>query len=121
MALVTSVLMEAESIINGDQAATYGSALKSFTQIGKLWEQVLGVAVSPEKVALCLIQLKVSRALNNLEQDGSLHRDSVVDIAGYTGCLEKIWKERGEETFQIGMALAREGPPTSFVQGVSPA
>jgi hypothetical protein len=88
-----SVLLEAERIINGQRRDDYGGALESFTRIAELWQPLLGVEVSAEQVALCLIQLKVARALNGLKSR-TLHRDSVVDIAGYAGCLEKIAAER---------------------------
>ena len=84
-----SVLQEAERIINGERRESYGGALESFDRIAKLWEPLLGVSVSAETVALCMIQLKVARYLNGQQ------RDSIVDIAGYAGCLEKIARERG--------------------------
>jgi hypothetical protein len=83
-----SVLQEAEDIINGDRRQSYGGALESFTRIAKLWEPILGTDVSAEQVALCMIQLKVARYVNGQQ------RDSIVDIAGYAGCLEKITNER---------------------------
>lgn len=88
-----SVLQEAERIINGQRREDYGGALESFDRIGRLWAVVLGVEVSAEQVALCLIQLKVARAMQGISA-GKLHRDSIVDIAGYAGCLEKIDEER---------------------------
>ena len=83
-----SVLAEAEEIINGQRRVDYGDVLPSFTTIGKLWAPVLGVDVSAEQVALCMIGLKIARAMNGF------HRDNLVDIAGYAGCLEKIADER---------------------------
>jgi hypothetical protein len=84
-----SVLQEAERIINGERRESYGGALESFDRIAKLWEPILGGGVTAEQVALCMIQLKVARYLVGQQ------RDSIVDIAGYAGCLEKIEKERG--------------------------
>lgn len=83
-----SVLVEAERIINGQRRDDYGGALESFTRIADLWSPVLGVPVTAEQVALCMIELKVARYMNGY------HRDSVVDIAGYAGCLQKIHDER---------------------------
>lgn len=79
-----SVLQEAERIINGQRHDDYGDVRESFERIGKLWAPLLGVDVTAEQVALCMIQLKVARALNKYQ------RDSIVDIAGYAGCLEKL-------------------------------
>jgi hypothetical protein len=86
-----TLLEEAQSIINGARQEAYGTPLESFTWIGKLWSALLGIEVSPEIVALCLIQLKVSRAVNTPG-----HRDSWLDIAGYAGCWELIQKGREE-------------------------
>lgn len=84
-----SILQEAERIINGDRRQSYGGALESFDRIARLWQPILGCDVSAEQVALCMIQLKVARYVNGQQ------RDSIVDIAGYAGCLEKIQNERG--------------------------
>lgn len=86
-----SILTEAEDIINGQRRVDYGAVLPSFTVIGNLWAPVLGVDVTAEQVALCMIGLKIARAMNGF------HRDSLVDIAGYAGCLEKIADERASE------------------------
>ncbi len=86
-----TLLEEAQSIIKGERQESYGKALESFTRIGKLWGDLLGIEISPEMVALCLIQLKVSRAVSS-----PLHRDSWVDIAGYAGCWELVQKGKEE-------------------------
>jgi Domain of unknown function (DUF6378) len=84
-----STLTEAEEIINGQRREEYGEVLPSFQLIADLWAPILKVEVSPEQVALCMINLKIARYLM-----GGFHRDSVVDIAGYAGCLEKIQDQK---------------------------
>lgn len=79
-----SVLQEAERIINGERRTDYGPAEESFNEIAGLWSVVIGVTVTPEQVALCMIMLKISRYL-----EGS-QRDSVVDLCGYAGLLEVL-------------------------------
>ncbi len=79
-----NVLQEAERIIHGDRRGDYGDVLASFQLIAALWSPVVGAVVTAEQVALCMIQLKVARALNGYQ------RDSIVDIAGYAGCLAEI-------------------------------
>lgn len=88
---IPNVLEEADNIINGQRRDDYGGPMESFTRIAKLWEPILGIEISPYDVALCLIQLKVARAVNGMQ------RDSVVDIAGYAGCIELMKREEGEE------------------------
>lgn len=83
----SSILQEADKIINGERQGDYGSPLQSFTTIAKLWGPVLGIEVTPIQVALCMEQLKVARFLNG--QD----RDSAIDGAGYWGCIELMMRE----------------------------
>jgi len=84
-----SVLGEAYDLITGDRANDYGTPLESFTRIAGLWGPVLGIPISPYEVALCLLQLKVSRLV------GGHKRDSAVDIAGYIGCFDLMKIEEG--------------------------
>lgn len=87
-----TILQEADRLINGDRQKAYGNAFDDFSTTARLWEVVLGLkanSISPEQVALCMVQLKVSRELRNPK------RDNRVDMAGYTGCLEKVIQERG--------------------------
>lgn len=83
-----SILTEAEALIHGDRRDDYGGPLESFTRVAELWTPILGWDITAEQVALCLIQLKVARYVNGAQ------RDSLVDIAGYAGCLELIERER---------------------------
>lgn len=78
------MLQEAERLINGPRRSDYGDVRESFQVIADLWSPVMGTAVSAEQVALCMIQLKIARAMNGWQ------RDSIVDIAGYAGCLAHL-------------------------------
>ena len=97
-----TVLEEAERIINGDRRAEYGGALESFTRIAALWSVVLDVEVTPHQVSLCLVQLKVARAIQGT-LTGVWHRDSYVDIAGYAGCSEKIEMDLIQQKSEAGL------------------
>lgn len=81
-----SILQEAERLINGDRREAYGDAHENFTNIAIGWEVIFRDGVTAEKVAVAMIWLKICRFLNKAS------RDSIVDIAGYAGCLEKIMK-----------------------------
>jgi len=90
-----TVLEEAAELINGQRQKDYGSALDSFTRIGKIWSAILDIHVGAEQVALCLIGLKVARATQGWK------RDSIVDIAGYAGCMEMIQAERAAQWAEV--------------------
>lgn len=91
--MVKSVLAEADDIINGQRQNDYGSPTDSFTRIGRMWAAILDIEeVSPEKVALMMAALKISRATQGF------HRDSLVDLAGYAGCIELIQRDKEESS-----------------------
>lgn len=64
-----------------DRKQAYGEASESFQRIATLWGDVLGIVVTPQQVASCMIMLKVARLLAH--GDGSHDEDSVADIKGY--------------------------------------
>lgn len=67
-----------------DRADNYRPPVLFFTALAKRWSLTLGVDVTPRQVALCMIELKMQRAL------ARPHADTVVDIAGYAACLAEI-------------------------------
>ena len=79
----TSVLQEADSIVNGDRHQDYGAAEQSFGRISELWTTLLkhklapGAKVTSVDVARLMLALKLSRSIT------SSKRDNWVDAAGY--------------------------------------
>ncbi|UJD21156.1 hypothetical protein SEA_SORORFAGO_59 [Mycobacterium phage SororFago] len=80
-----SILTRAEEIINGQRAKDYGDARENHERIASLWADFKKVEFSPEDVAVMMILLKIARFMEN-----GYHEDTVVDIAGYAGVLEKM-------------------------------
>ena len=79
-----SITQEANDIVNGDRANDYGDMNESFAMIAGLWSAYLGITVNKYDVAKMMILMKVSRAkLAN-------HKDSLIDIVGYTTCIEQM-------------------------------
>ena len=97
-----SVLEEAQELLHGARMEEYGSPVDSFKRISKMWSIFLDTEVTPEQVALCLIQMKVSRAIY------SNKRDSFVDIAGYAGTLELLHDESNHRWAEEAQALDTE-------------
>jgi hypothetical protein len=81
-----SILKEANKIIYGDREKTYGHPSKNLKKIAELWNAYLdnAVCISPKDVACMMILLKVARLKND-----PTHRDSIVDIAGYSALIER--------------------------------
>ena len=63
----------------------YGDPAEQFKAIADRWTITLGTPVSPAQVALCMIDLKLTR----LSHDPR-HADSVVDVIGYAALLREI-------------------------------
>ena len=83
-----TILDEANRLVNGKRGSDYGHPLDNFTNTAKLWSVILGVEITAEQVALCMIQLKVARQLNKST------RDNLVDICGYAQTYDMVQKER---------------------------
>lgn len=79
----SSILNEANRIVNGARANTYGGPEDSFRTIAALWSAYLKTETKllPADVAAMLALLKIARL-----QQSPNHRDSWVDLAGYAAC-----------------------------------
>ncbi len=85
------ILAEAGRLINGDRAADYGDARRSFAAIAQIWSAILGRPVTVDDVARCMIALKLVRAVNSPEK-----LDSWIDIAGYAALGGEIASRAGD-------------------------
>ncbi|AKF14316.1 hypothetical protein SEA_VINCENZO_54 [Mycobacterium phage Vincenzo] len=83
----------AAGLVNGPRNADYGDALDNFDQTGKLWSAVLGIDVSAEQVALCMVLLKASRLTVTID-----HADSWADMIGYAALGGAIAAKPGRHT-----------------------
>lgn len=81
---MTSMLTEAQEIVDGKRNEDYGNINDSFLRIAGLWSAYTGITLNKYDVAKMMILLKVSRAKN------ANHRDSYVDIVGYVECVDKL-------------------------------
>jgi hypothetical protein len=89
LSLDETVLEEAERIVSSDRGNDYGTPFEDFSRTGKIWAAILGVdEVSPEKVALCMAGLKISRLCHKIKTD------SIIDLAGYAKTLDLVDKTR---------------------------
>lgn len=79
----SSILTEANGIVNGARANVYGGPEDSFRTIAGLWSVYLKTEhpLDPADVAAMLALMKIARI-----QQSPNHRDSWVDIAGYAAC-----------------------------------
>ena len=85
-------LRTAASIITGDRDTQYGGPEENFDRIAKIWSIVLGVTVTREDVAMCMVGLKVARYASK----SGFQPDTWIDIAGYAGCGYEVGKNSVE-------------------------
>lgn len=84
-----TICQEADRLVSNDRQDSYGHPFHNFTHTGKLWAPILGLEeVTPEQVALCMIQVKVSRECFKPK------RDNRCDGIGYFKCLDMIKEKR---------------------------
>jgi hypothetical protein len=78
------MLRQAANVVANRRKA-YGDPATSMAAVARRWSITLGHAVTPAKVALCLIDLKLARLAHD-----PTHLDSMVDIAGYAAVLREV-------------------------------
>lgn len=101
-----SLNQRADITINGPRQHEYGDKLQNFAQTAMIWQGVLapkllpGAKILPEDVGLLMMGLKMSRLSKTPD-----HNDSVLDIAGYAGCIDKLQLERIAEKELLGATV----------------
>lgn len=102
----TKLLLDADKLIHGDREKDYGATLQNFTQIAMLFQGVLatklapGMAITPEDVALLMMQVKIARLAKMPD-----HLDSIMDVAGYAGCYNELQLERAAGVVLAGATV----------------
>jgi len=90
-----SFLQRAEALIKGDRQKDYGDKLANFAHIAMFFQAVLapklspGQRISPEEVGMMMQGVKMARMIKSPD-----HADSVLDNAGYAGCIGELQAER---------------------------
>ena len=108
--MTESILEEAQRLIHGPRNKNYGHPRENFAEIAALFSGYLGKEITDIDVANLMILVKIARVKGT-----GYHRDSFTDIAGYAGCVGRIYEEDAEEFVSTTGATEY----TSF--GVSPA
>lgn len=80
------ILLEAHHLITGDRNKEYSHPIDDYQKVTSLFLSMTGIDLSVPQAILFMLAIKLARLRSNLEK-GILHHDSVVDAAGYLGCL----------------------------------
>lgn len=81
----TTILWDAAQGVYGSRAEAYGHPRDHFERTARLWSVFFGVEIPTWKVPMAFVLDKVARQLET-----PLHRDSLVDIAGYAAAAERL-------------------------------
>lgn len=100
----SSILEAAEAAVN-DRHKKNDVPERNFARIAEVWSVILGVHVTPEQVGLMMVGLKLVR------EAYSHQPDNLVDLVGYTLCLEEMHNGRTQEACrEEGSRKAYQGP-----------
>lgn len=83
-AVTENILQEADRLTSSARPDEYGHPKDNLQQTADLWSPILGVKVTARQVALCMIQLKISR------ECFKAGRDNLTDIAGWARTIERL-------------------------------
>ena len=81
-----NILEEANTLVSGERNTDYGHPADDFQKTADMWSVILGIPISTQQMALCMIAVKISRLMHKPK------RDNLVDIAGYARTIEMLWE-----------------------------
>jgi hypothetical protein len=84
----TSMLSRAARVVE-QRGKHYGDVRQNLGRIAARWSLVVGVPVTPEQVAVMMIDLKLARLAESPH-----HADSILDVAGYAELLDRLRQGR---------------------------
>lgn len=84
-----SILLDAYALITGPRQAEYSHPTDDYTKVTDIFHALTGVRLSLEQGILFMVSIKLARLRTNIEA-GQMHWDSLVDAAGYLGCLGMV-------------------------------
>jgi len=85
----SEVLIEAYQLINGPRRDDYGHPADDYGRVVDIFRAITGHDLTPQEGTLFMVAVKLARLGRNLHY-GELHEDSLIDAAGYLGCLSMI-------------------------------
>jgi hypothetical protein len=85
-----SILMEAESLVNGERQESYADPLINFKRISDIASSITGRVLSPKDCCLVLVATKLARELHKHK------RDNLTDACGYLEIYERLVEAKDE-------------------------
>lgn len=85
----SEILTEAHELINGPRQDAYAHPFDDYGKVQRIFYGMTGVNLSIKQAVLFMVAVKLARLTTNIDE-GRWHRDSIVDAAGYLGCLSMV-------------------------------
>lgn len=86
------IAAKALDLVYGDRNKSYGHPHDDYTRTAALWSAFLGVPITADQAAMCMVLVKISREANKPKPDNR------VDMHGYILVYDRILnRERGRE------------------------
>ena len=83
-----SILLEAESLVNGERAKSYGPVHDNWQRTVDIYAAMTSIKLTPEQGLLFLVAVKLAREAQRPK------RDNLVDAAGYLELAAKVREGR---------------------------
>jgi hypothetical protein len=93
--LLDDILKEADALVHGTRNESYGHPIDDYSRVVDIFRMISGVELHPEEGALFMVAVKLARLRHNYEA-GIIHRDSLIDAAGYLWVFAQIVESRGK-------------------------
>jgi len=97
--------------VDGARQDAYGHPFDDFSRTAIGWKMMTGHTFTAEEVALCLIQVKLSREVN------AHKRDNLVDVCGYVKTLDMVTNEREKRAIETTRPEAESPLVRPLVRG----
>ena len=92
--MLDDILKEADAIVHGPRNDDYGHPIDDYKRVVDIFRILSGVDLHPDEGALFMVAVKLGRLAHNYAA-GTVHRDSLVDAAGYLWVFAQIAEARG--------------------------
>lgn len=95
----SDILLDAYDLVTGDRQHAYAHPSDDYAKVVAIFQTLTGIELTIEQALLFMVSVKFARLRTNLDR-GILHRDSIVDAAGYLACLSMHKEKQAERTNQ---------------------
>ena len=95
--MLDDILKKADELVHGDRNDLYGDPIDDYSKVVEIYKAISGIDLDPEDGALFMVAVKLARIATNYREN-IIHRDSLIDAAGYLWVFGSIIESRNERT-----------------------